>query len=86
MENISQNYPPNGQKRGAFVHWLPCSIDQGFPDGINFHTLPVCAHVSAKVSHAATVPEKPWQNVRGPGCTGGQVAAGAPVCRWLLQQ
>lgn len=86
MENTSQNYPPKGQKGGAFVHWLPCPIDQGLLDGINFHTLLVCAHVSAKMSHAVAVSEKPWQNVRGPACTGSKVAAGAPVCRWLLQQ
>lgn len=34
-----------------------------------------CARVSARVSHIATVSEKPWQNVRDPGCSRGQVEA-----------
>lgn len=32
--------------------------------------------MSARVSHAATVSEKPWQNTRDPGCSRGQSAAG----------
>lgn len=58
MENAPQNYLPKGQKREAFLHWLPCSIGQGLFHEINFLAPPeVCTCECQRVPYCHCVRE-----------------------------